>query len=107
MAEPTKPDSTWIAGMIVAGVLILRFVWGAFVPGGEWPVSPAHYLAMAIDAGLLIGLVGMRKEISATSRAAAQPGLTRALFICGVASGIGLLLIRFTSDRAWWTGHLT
>ncbi|HEY1780709.1 MAG TPA: hypothetical protein VGG79_09815 [Roseiarcus sp.] len=28
------------------------------------------------------------------------------LFALGVAAGIIMLLSRFTSDYAWWTGHL-
>jgi hypothetical protein len=28
------------------------------------------------------------------------------LFWFGLIAGVGSLLIRFTGDAAWWTGHL-
>jgi hypothetical protein len=68
-------------------------------------MSPAHYLAMAFDAGLLLSLIGMLPQISEAPQMESHPGFTRALLACGALSGIGLLVIRFTSDQAWWTGH--
>jgi len=29
------------------------------------------------------------------------------LFWCALGAGVGSLLIRFTSESAWWTGHLS
>jgi hypothetical protein len=48
---------------------------------------------MAIDAGMIVGLVGIRKS---------GP---QWLFIIALIAGIGLFGIRMHSDASWWTGH--
>jgi lipid-A-disaccharide synthase-like uncharacterized protein len=86
--------------------LIVRFLWAVLVPGGEWPVSPSHYISMGIDLLLLVALFGLRSRLSEVPDNSRRATAT-ILFWFGVVAGVGLLLIRFTSDAAWWTGHLT
>jgi hypothetical protein len=56
---------------------------------------------------MVAALFGMRGQIlRAMAVDDGRKGLVQALFIAGAVSGVGLFLIRFTSDAAWWTGHL-
>lgn len=102
-----KRNNLWAIYIIVSCYLMLRFGAAVVLRGGEWPLSPSHYLQMAVDAGLLIGLFGLRSQVYASfDRYDSRRGLAGLLFVLGIISGIGLLLIRFTSDAAWWTGYL-
>ncbi len=109
MPQPTQrpTGNLWPIYLIVSGYLILRFATAIFLRGGEWPMPPSHYLQMAVDLGLLVGLIGLRSQFYAKlDRYDSRRGLAGVLFIFGVISGVGLLLIRFTSDAGWWTGYL-
>lgn len=112
MPPPTRqPQRTgnnqWAIYLIVSGYLILRFAAAIVLRGGEWPMPPSHYLQMAVDLGLLVGLFGLRSQFYAKlDRFDSRRGPAGVLFVFGVVSGVGLLLIRFTSDAAWWTGYL-
>ncbi len=102
-----QPGSIWYFFLFFCAYLILRFLSGLFIPGGEWPLSPAHYLSMAIDLGLLAGVFGARSQLFAKlPEMDTRRPIAGILFVAAVISGVGLLLIRFTSDQAWWTGHL-
>jgi MFS-type transporter involved in bile tolerance (Atg22 family) len=111
MPAPTRQPQTtgnlWPVYLIVSGYLILRFAAAIFMRGGEWPLPPSHYLQMAVDAGLLVGVIGLRSQLSARlDRHDPRRGLMGVLLVVGVIAGVSLLLIRFTSDAAWWTGYL-
>lgn len=58
MAAKANPSSAWNSFLLVTGLLLLRFAWALFVPSGSWPLPPAHYWAMAVDIGLVIGMIG-------------------------------------------------
>lgn len=103
----SPPRNIWPIYLLISGYLIVRFLSAVLIPGGGWPLSPAHYLSMAIDLCLLIGLFGTRSQLNKTmSSDDSRQSLAGAMFVGGIVAGIGLLLIRFTSDAAWWTGHL-
>jgi hypothetical protein len=62
---------------------------------------------MGVDLLLLIGLIALWRSYPAPTPDA--PPLVRSgawLFGLGVAAGIIMLLLRFASEHAWWTGHL-
>ena len=62
---------------------------------------------MGVDLLLLIGLIALWRSYPAPTPDA--PPYVRwggSIFGLGVAAGIITLLVRFTSDHAWWTGHL-
>ena len=97
----------WPIYLALVGVLIFKFSLRVFIPGGDWPLSPTHYFSMGNDLVMLIGLAALNIQLS--SIFAADDGrrsTLNLLFWPGLFAGIGLLLIRFTSDGAWWTGHL-
>lgn len=92
---------------IIGAWLILKMLWSVFTPGGEWPLPPAHYLSMAIVVAMSAAIVfGRSKLLRASNISADNKGRVKLLFWPALASGIILIGIRFTSDAAWWTGHL-
>lgn len=108
MAEPSPVHTGhWRVFQALSAFLIFNFVWAVMVPGGEWPVPPYHYLTMALDVGLLIALVIVRGG-TVGSMAPDDPrrGTGQSLFWTAAICSILLLAIRFTSEAAWWTGHL-
>jgi len=100
-------QANWRVYIFVSIYLAIRFLWGVFVPGGEYPMPPWHYVSMGVDLVLLICVLMLRSRLF-PELGANDPRTTWAnvLFGVGLVSGIGLLAIRFTSNAAWWTGHL-
>jgi hypothetical protein len=98
MAEQTikSENRNELTFILVAALVIGSFVWRALVPATEYPERSVQVLTMGFDLALIAGLIGMR------SRA---PKL-RVLFWIALAAGIGLFIIRLTSEASWWTGHL-
>lgn len=78
--------------VVLIGTLLYRVVAVAH----EYPMRTAQVMTMLFDAGMILGIIGMKPK---------EGGLA-ALFWVALAAGIGLFAIRFTSDAAWWTGHL-
>jgi hypothetical protein len=76
-------------------ILIAEFLWNVITPGHEYPMRPEQVMTMAFNAGMVIGLFAVRNS-------GPKP-----LWWIALIAGIGLFAIRFTSDAAWWTGHLT
>jgi hypothetical protein len=72
------------------------FGYRVLVPAYEMPLRMAQVSSMLFDAFMVAGLVAL--GLSGRSRSP--------LFWMALAAGIGLMLIRFTSNEAWWTGHL-
>ena len=88
--------------LLIALYLIVLFLWRAIVPGGSWPLPPWPYVSMGIDLVLIGCLIALRtRQSDAESRGWASTPL----FWLGLIAGIGSLLIRFTGEGAWWTGH--
>ncbi len=75
-------------------LLIAEFLWSVIVPAHEYPMRAEQVLTMALNAGMMIGLFGVKN-------AGPKP-----LWWIALIAGVGLFAIRFTSDAAWWTGHL-
>lgn len=107
MAETAGAAKAPITLPAIACLLIADCVWRLVTPGGPWPVSPWHYLSMGVDLLLLVGLVALWRTYPApTPNAPSYVRWGSWLFGLGAAAGIIMLLLRFTSDHAWWTGHL-
>lgn len=77
-----------------AAALIFLFGYRVLVPAHEYMMRPEQIMSMVFDAGLLVGLVATRCRMPSW------------LFWIALVCGLGLFAIRFTSDAAWWTGHL-
>ncbi len=107
MAGADTTARSWLIFRLLAAFLTLQFLWNLLVPGGAWPLSPVHYMNMAFDLGMLIGLIGVRSRLAAAyADNSGRLNMMYLLFVVGVIAGVGLLGIRFTSDAAWYTGHL-
>lgn len=107
MPATTNPGNAWTSFLIVTGYLLLRFAWALFVPSGSWPLPPAHYWAMAIDTGLVIGMiVTWRKLTSVLPSNDGTRTVAGFMLAAGIVGAVSMVLIRLGSDHGWWTGRL-
>ncbi len=88
-AEPSP-----IPAFLVACVLIGLFTYRLTVPAHEGALMNELIFTIVFDAAMVVGLVAMRKRL-------ATP-----IFWTALVAGVGLFVIRLTSESAWWTGHL-
>lgn len=77
----------------LTALLIFSFLHRLLFDAHEYPMRTEQVMTMAIDAGCIAGLIGVRKS---------GP---QALFWAALVCGIGLFLIRLHGDASWWTGH--
>jgi hypothetical protein len=97
-------NAGWAPFLAISIYLMIRFLWRIVFEGGSWPLPPWHYVSMLIDIGLMIALIALRPGESSLEES--RRGTASLMFWFGILAGAGSLLIRFTSDAAWWTGHL-
>ncbi len=81
-------------GLLVACVLIGLFVYRLTVPAHVSPLLPELVLTIVFDLAMVAGLVAMRGRIAGP------------LFWAALVSGVGLFVIRMTSEASLWNGHL-
>jgi hypothetical protein len=87
--------------------MILLFLWRVFVPAHEYSMRTAQVLDIAINILLLVGLVGLKRQLDREFEPDdSRWSSARPLYWGGLIAGILMLLIRLTSNAAWWTGHL-
>ena len=87
--------------------LILECLWRLFTRGGPWPVRPWPYISMGFDLLMLVALIVLWRSLSPRGLAATSPVAWQTwLFRLATTAGVVLLLLRFTSEHAFWTGHL-
>ena len=107
MTTAESPGKSWPLFLAISGYLILRCLWRVFVPGAGWPVPPWHYLSMASDVLLLVMLIVLKSRLAPlVADDDSRRKLSDIAIWGGSIAGVILLLIRFTSEAAWWTGHL-
>lgn len=80
--------------LLVAAVTIGVFAGRLTLSAHEYPMRPEQMMMLLFDAGLVFSTIVMRNRMPAW------------LFWVALVCGLGLFGIRFTSDAAWWTGHL-
>jgi hypothetical protein len=90
--EPNRNYSPKLFYLICI-LLIGNFLWRMIGTANEYPPRSVQIMEMAIDAGMIAGLIGIRKS---------GPQI---LFVIALLAGIGLFGIRMHSDASWWTGH--
>jgi hypothetical protein len=101
-AGSSKQNRYVMLGMAV--VLIFGAVTALFQPAGEFPPTAYAIFSMCLD-GLMTVLLGV---LLVAERGGAPGGLKTAAMLAGVLgvmAGAVQVLIRFTSDHAWWTGN--
>lgn len=91
-AEAKEPSP--IPCFVVACVLIGSFTYRLTVPAHVSPLLPELVLTIVFDAAMVVGLIAMRARIAAP------------IFWAALVAGLGLFVIRLTSESSWWTGHL-
>ena len=99
MTDQAGKDSTnrnEILLIVISLYLIGTLIYRVLVPAHSYPLRHMQVLTMALDAGMIVGLFGLKSKLTTM----------RTLFWIGLFSGIGLFAIRLTSDAGWWTGHL-
>jgi hypothetical protein len=105
--RPAAQNREWLLFVLVCVYIVLQFLWRAFTRAGEWPLPPYHYLSMALDLALIVVAVML---FSALGKRQPEGGGQRAarviLFVPALLAGIGMFVIRFSSDVGWWTGHI-
>jgi len=89
--DNTKKNSTLF--YIMSAVLIFNFLYRLLATANEYPSQSVRWLEMAIDAGMIVGLIGIRKS---------GP---QWLLIVALIAGVGLFGIRMHSKHSWATGH--
>jgi hypothetical protein len=101
-----KRRNPWTMFVVVSLYLTVIFVWRFFMPAGEYPSAVVQYLSMALDAGMLVGLVGSKMQV--TRSLAPDDGdrvFATVLFCIALLAGLGLFAIRLSGEVGWETGH--
>jgi len=98
----SKQNPVVILGM--SGVLIFGFVMAVTFPAGEFPPQAYAIFNLVLDAVMTLLL----PVLLVAERRSERSGLKLAALLAGplgVLAGVGQVLIRFTSDHAWFTGY--
>ncbi len=90
---------------ILAIFLIGAFLWRFFVPAHEYPSSSTRWLTFILDAGMLVGLIGLRSRTLSSLLDDSTRTMATVLFWVALAAGVGLFAIRLGGDAQWATGH--
>ncbi|MEZ2333096.1 hypothetical protein AB6802_25525 [Mesorhizobium sp. RCC_202] len=96
----------WTTFRVIAALLIVTFVYRLCIPSHEYDSRGVVILDIVLNIGLLVGLWGTRRTLSQQGPNDDRWKVGAPLYWAALISGIGLLMIRFTSNSAWWTGHL-
>jgi hypothetical protein len=104
-AKKLDTSSNWKMFYVVALYLIATFSWRALVTAHEYPRPIVRGMTMIFDALCLVGLFGLRVQISRANREAFSPA-TNLLFGLALLAGVGLFAIRLTDKASWATGHI-
>jgi len=106
-AAPAANPKNWYLYLFICFFLVVQLLWRLFAVAHEYPGRSAQILEMVLDGLMLLAVFGIRGQImKALPDGDSRKGIAQALFIAAITAGVGLFLIRFTSDAAWWTGHL-
>ena len=62
MPSASGGTRNWNIFRFIAGYMMLLLLWRVFVPAHEYSMRTAQLLDVAVNIGLIVGLVGMYKE---------------------------------------------
>ncbi|TPN76833.1 hypothetical protein FJ987_03450 [Mesorhizobium sp. CU2] len=96
----------WTTLRVIAALLIVTFVYRLCIPSHEYDSRGSVILDIVLNIGLLVGLIGTGRSLQQQAPDDDRWKVGTPLYWAALISGIGLLLIRFTSNSGWWTGHL-
>ena len=108
MADSEKAiGSNYRIFLACSGLLILTCLWRVFIPANEYGSTTSVWLGIVVDGLLILGLVGLYRQLSGLMPAGdSRRGTMALLFWPGLIAGVVIFAIRLTSDHGWWTGHL-
>ena len=89
--------------MLFAAYLIFHFLWRILLPFGGWEVGLLHYWHVTFDFVAIPALVATHVNSDRADAAANRTPVSPVLFWTSLACAVGALLIRLSSDAAWWT----
>ena len=107
MTDQGSSSKAPVALAVIAGYLILRCFWRVFTPGAEYALPPWPLVSIIVDILTMVGLFILWPQVPA--RRLESPIHVRyatPLFIGGIVATVIMVLIRFSSNKGWWTGHL-
>ncbi|MCO5139969.1 MULTISPECIES: hypothetical protein [unclassified Shinella] len=106
MDHPT-PTKAPIALAVIASYLILRCLWRIFVPGTEYALPPWPLVSIILDILTMIVLFILKPQVPVSGPdAPIYVRYATPLFVGGIIATAIMVLIRFSSNKGWWTGHL-
>lgn len=104
--KAAAPSREWLLFVLVCVYLVFQILWRIFTRAGEWPMPPMHLLSMALDLALVVVAVMLYSSLGhKLPEGDGKRTLRPLLFFPALIAGIGMFLIRFSSDVGWWTGH--
>ncbi len=107
MTDSNTQAKAPIALAAVSGYLILRCLWRVFIPATEYSLPPWPLLSIIFDILVMISLFILKPQVpSGGPDAPIHVRYATPLFIGGIVATAIMVLIRFSSDSGWWTGHL-
>lgn len=92
---------------IICGYVIFSCLWKLFVPATEYELPPWPLVSVALD--LLLAIVLFILKLGVPAPDPVSPVHIRyatPLFVSAIAASAIMILIRVSSERGWWTGHL-
>ena len=92
--KSASADPSPVPAFLVACVLIGLFTYRLTVPAHESPLLTELVLTIVFDATMVVGLVVLRARLAAP------------IFWTALVAGVGLFVIRLTSEASMWNGHL-
>ncbi len=92
---------------VISAYIILRCLWKVFIPATGYSMPPWPVLTLIFDILLLVPLFVLKPQVPAAGPGSPfQVRYATPLFIGGIVATVILVLIRFSSEAGWWTGHL-
>jgi hypothetical protein len=104
MATANRGKQNRLVILLMAAVLGFGLFTAVTIPAGEFPPSAYAIFNIILDAVMTLLLSVL---LLAERKTEASVVKTVAMLVggAGVLAGLAQVLIRFTSDHAWWTGH--
>ena len=104
MASAGAEKQNTIVILVMSVVLIGGLISAVMIPAGEFPPYGYALFEIGLDTVMTILLA----VLVFADRNGPPSGLRSAAMLLGpvgIVAGLAQLVVRFTSDHAWWTGH--
>ena len=107
MPSASGGTRNWNIFRVIAGYMMLLLLWRVFAPAHEYSLRTAQLLDVAVNIGLIVGLVGTYRRPGQRLRAGQFKVAQRGVLLVGRAHRRHLHAAHPPHQQpAWWTGHL-